>query len=225
MEISKHPICYKTQARILSSLKPWWVCEVCIDKNQAFPSHCLICRNVNLSPRMPSHSISSSKTNATFAAGELKWPEMRPATSRIQVLMGVLQSFRYAYLKKACATCRHINQANDIGFLLGTEKLLRKWDWGWTVGFIRLLLFSNQNCIILRKTLPVWARRIIIFTSNNLTVQRNSPHMKTIEVFTGISMLVYHSNYEASKTVAMKKIMSTLMIKLDCEIKCDFSVF
>lgn len=51
--------------------------------------------------------------------------------------------------------------------------------------------------------------------------------MKTIEVFTGISMLVYHSNSEASKTVAKKDIMSSLMIKLDyvCEIKCDFSVF
>ena len=73
----------------------------------------------------------------------------------------------------------------------------------------------------------MWPRRIIIFTSNNLTVQRNSPHMKTIEVFTGISVLVYHSNYEASKTVAMKKIVNSLMIKLDyvCEIKCDFSVF
>lgn len=75
--------------------------------------------------------------------------------------------------------------------------------------------------------LPVWPRRIIIFTSNNLTVQRNAPHMKTIEVFTGISMLVYHSNSEDSNTVAKKDIMSSLMIKLDyvCEIKCDFSVF
>jgi hypothetical protein len=93
---------------------------------------------------------------------------MHPATGRAQVLMDVLQSFRCAYLKMPHGTCRHINQANDNGFLLVTGKTLRKMGLGTNqISFIRLLPYPDQNWIILTKCLAnmVKENRIIMLPS------------------------------------------------------------